>query len=164
MLNLGLGGAAFAQRVYYPDSVEAQRNTTVSSQRQAARMVRQAYRDILRREPDSTGMQQYMNALLYEGWTETDRRRALRSSPEYAELRGTGSYGLSRTGYRTAYRHGGNSQAASIVRRTYLGVLGREPDAVGMRDYTTRIVRDGWSENDVVRALRSSPEYRIRFR
>jgi hypothetical protein len=158
MLNLGLGGAAFAQTIYYRDS-SARQYTVARSERQAEWMVRRAYRDILGREPDSVGMQQYTQALLYSGWTETDLRRALRSSPEFAERTGRVSYG-----WRTANRYGVDSQAASIVRQAYLSVLGREPDAVGMRDYTTRIVRDGWSENDVMRALRSSPEYRIRFR
>ncbi len=58
--------------------------------------------------------------------------------------------------------HNRGQQAESIVRRAYLNVLGREPDAVGLRDYTTRVLRDGWTERDVVRALRSSDEYRSR--
>ena len=158
MLNLGLGGAAFAQTIYYRDPA-ARQYTVARSERQARWMVRQAYRDVLGREPDSVGLQQYTEALLYNGWTQADLRRALRSSPEFAERTGRVNYGS-----RTAYRYGVDSQAAAMVRSAYLNVLGREPDAVGMRDYTTRIVRDGWSENDVIRALRSSPEYRIRFR
>jgi hypothetical protein len=36
-----------------------------------------------------------------------------------------------------------------MVRRAYLDVLGREPDRVGMREYTMRVMRD----------LRGSDEY-----
>jgi hypothetical protein len=45
-----------------------------------------------------------------------------------------------------------------------MSVLGREPDAAGLRDYTRRVVRDGWTERDVVRSLRASDEYRYRLR
>jgi hypothetical protein len=65
---------------------------------------------------------------------------------------------------RSAYGVGYNSDAASIIRRAYMSVLGREPDAAGLRDYTRRVVRDGWTERDVVRSLRASDEYRYRLR
>lgn len=54
--------------------------------------------------------------------------------------------------------------AEQIVRRAYRAVLDREPDPDGLRVYTRRVVRDGWSENDVREALRDSPEYRDRRR
>jgi hypothetical protein len=129
---------------------------------QAEQVVRQAYLDILGREPDPSGMQQYTSAMLQKGSSAADVRRSLLSSPEYAQRRGALRYGLSRSGYGVGY--GANSQAVSIVRQAYLSVLGREPDAVGLRDYTTRVVRDGWTERDVVRSLRSSDEYRYRVR
>jgi hypothetical protein len=52
-------------------------------------------------------------------------------------------------------------QAEDIVRRAYLSVLGREPDA-GARGYVDRVMRDRWTEQDVARELRKSPEYRNR--
>ena len=58
MLSLGLGGAAFAQRGYYGQSVA--RRYGGANQWQAEQMVRQAYRDILGREPDPSGMQEYV--------------------------------------------------------------------------------------------------------
>ena len=51
-----------------------------------------------------------------------------------------------------------------MVRQAYLSTLGREPDAVGLRQYTARVVRDGWTQRDLVRALRASDEYRYRVR
>ena len=51
-------------------------------------------------------------------------------------------------------------RAEDVVRRAYLEVLRREPDAAGSRAYVDRVVRDNWSQNDVERELRRSPEYR----
>jgi hypothetical protein len=174
ILNAGLGGAVFAQSGgYYP--VQSRRYAT-TNQRQAERIVRQAYRDILRREPDASGLAQYTRSMLYDNWSEADVRRSLQSSQEYAQRsQGYGSYG--NRGYGS-YGNGGyrsydnrdirrsssnyNGQAEAMVRQAYLSTLGREPDAVGLRDYTARVVRDGWTERDIVRALRSSDEYRNR--
>lgn len=168
ILNAGLGGAVFAQGTYYP--VQSRRNVT-SNQRQAERIVRQAYRDILRREPDASGLAQYTRSMLSDNWTEADVRRSLQSSDEYRQ-RGL-VYENSRYGRNGQYDNRdlrrsswsyNNGQAAAMVRQAYLSTLGREPDAVGLRDYTARVVRDGWTQRDIVRALRSSSEYRSRMR
>lgn len=52
-------------------------------------------------------------------------------------------------------------QAEEIVRRAYLNVLNREPDP-GARGWVDRVMRDRWSQRDVERELRKSPEYRNR--
>jgi hypothetical protein len=167
ILNAGLGSAVFAQG--YPVQSRRYANT---NQRQAERIVRQAYRDILGREPDASGLAQYTRSMLYDNWTEADVRRSLQGSQEYAQ-RGYGSNG--RYGTSGSYRRydnrdirrsssNYNGQAAAMVRQAYLSTLGREPDAVGLREYTARVVRDGWTQRDIVRALRSSDEYRSHLR
>jgi len=50
--------------------------------------------------------------------------------------------------------------ASGIVRRAYLDILGREPDAEGLRYYRGRVVDDGWSETEVREDLRRSGEAR----
>jgi hypothetical protein len=118
----------------------------------AQRIVREAYLNVLGREPDRSGLRQYTDAMVHRGWSEADVRRSLRSSDEYRERFGW------RSGY-TSYGRAGymaDGRATSIVRRAYLDVVGREPDSVGMREYTRRIVRDGWTERDVRRALRDT--------
>lgn len=45
-----------------------------------------------------------------------------------------------------------------IVRRAYQDILNREPDAEGLRVYRCHIIDDHWSEQDVRRSLRNSPE------
>jgi hypothetical protein len=49
-----------------------------------------------------------------------------------------------------------------IVRRAYQDVLGRDPDEAGLRQYRSRIIDDGWNEEQVRNSLRSSPEFRER--
>ena len=171
ILNAGLGGAVFAQSGSYP--VQSRRYAT-ANQRQAEQIVRQAYRDILRREPDASGLAQYTRSMLYDNWTEADVRRSLQSSQEYAQRSqgyGNGRYGTNgnsgtygRYDNRDIRRSSSNynGQAAAMVRQAYISTLGREPDAVGLREYTARVVRDGWTQRDIVRALRSSDEYRYR--
>ena len=110
----------------------------------AERIVRRAYRDVLRREPDPEGLANYRRLVAEDGWEEQDVRRALRTSPERAQ----------RTAAVT------DARATEIVRRAYLQVLRREADAKGLRDYKARILRDGWTERQVIDALRDSPEYR----
>jgi hypothetical protein len=173
ILNASLGGGVFAAQ--YGNPVDTRRSAPAGNQRQAQRIVRQAYRDILGREPDPSGLQQYTRSMMYDGWSEADVRRSLQNSPEFAQRsQGYGQYG--RNGQNGRYRKSGqygqygqrgrsgagSGQAEAIVRQAYLSALGREPDAVGMRDYTERVLRDGWTERDIVRALRSSDEYRNR--
>jgi hypothetical protein len=94
---------------------------------------------------------QVCRAILENGWDEQDVRQELR--------RGQGRQGL-----RASQPAGGQDYATQIVRRAYLAVLHREPDANGLRDYGARVVRDRWTQAEVEKALRDSPEYRIKNR
>jgi hypothetical protein len=92
-----------------------------------------------------------------EGWN--DRLSSLRVR---SRSRGDGhGYGDERHGYRNGGHHGryeGNPD--TVVRRAYKDILEREPDAAGLRTYRSRIIDDGWSEEQVRETLRKSPEYR----
>jgi hypothetical protein len=101
--------------------------------------------------------------LQYERWN--DRVSSIR-----VERRGGGGYGSgngggygSGSGGRDRDRDRGNYRgpdADQIVRRAYQDVLEREPDQAGLRTYRSRIIDDGWTEQDVREALRRSAEYR----
>jgi hypothetical protein len=123
----------------------------------AERIVRRAYEDVLGREPDQSGMREYRSRIIDEGWTETQVRDALRRSPEYRE----------RSNRSPEYRDRNNSmsrpQAEDIVRRAYLSVLNREPDP-DARSWVDRVMRERWTQQDVERELRKSPEYRNKRR
>jgi hypothetical protein len=53
----------------------------------AVEIVKRAYRDVLRREPDRDGLESYVNRIMRERWTEADVTRALRDSDEYKRRR-----------------------------------------------------------------------------
>jgi hypothetical protein len=108
----------------------------------ADRIVRRAYDDLLEREPDQAGLRLYRSRIIDDGWTEAQVRDALRKSPEYRE--------------KTTMTY---PKAQEIVRRAYQNVLKREPDA-GASGYVNHVMRDKWTQADVERELRKSPEYR----
>jgi uncharacterized protein DUF4214 len=94
MLNVGLGNDVLAQPTY---RYYGSRNGSLArrhggEQWQAEQLVRQAYIDVLRREPDPTGLRDYTDAMLRRGWSAADVRRALARSPEYAQRFGSGRW------------------------------------------------------------------------
>jgi hypothetical protein len=108
--------------------------------------VRDAYLDILGRDPDPEGLANYREKIRRAGWTEQDVRDALRKSDEYREK---------------SFQDG---SADRIIRRAYRDVLQREPDADGLNSYRRFVLEDGWEYHDVRQALLRSPEYRNRRR
>jgi Peptidase inhibitor family I36 len=103
------------------------------------RIVRRAYEDILDRQPDQAGLRLYRSRMIDDGWTEKQVRDALKSSPEY--------------------KQSSVKNAQEIVKRAYQSVLKRDPDAAAGA-YVNRVLKDGWTQSDVERELRKSPEYR----
>jgi hypothetical protein len=117
----------------------------------ADRIIRRAYLDVLRREPDPEGLETYRREILENGWEYHDLRQVLARSEERRDLR-RGVRGVS------------DADANEMVRRQYRAILGREADEVGLRDYSAKILREGWTEARVAQALRESEEYRNRNR
>ena len=105
-------------------------------------IVRRAYQDILEREPDPAGLRMYRSYIIDQGWTEQQVRDALKNSAEYKQKN-----------MMTP------AKAQEIVRLAYLSVFKRAPDAAS-RGYVDRVLRDGWTQQDIERELRKSPEYR----
>src|SRR5204862_390713 len=66
-------------------SPERRQQRIGASTGQAEDMVRRAYRSVLGREPDPSGMSHYTAKVLLEHWTEEDLVQALRDSDEYRE-------------------------------------------------------------------------------
>lgn len=48
-------------------------------------MIRDAYQDVLKREPDPSGLANYRRLIIEENWSERQLRAELRKSPEYRE-------------------------------------------------------------------------------
>ncbi len=106
-------------------------------------IIRRAYQDVLGRDPDSAGLATYRAKIINENWSERDVRSALKSSSERRETGGISA-----------------EQAQEMVRRAYQSVLGRDPDSSGSSLYVQKIRQNRWSEADVAKELRNSPEYR----
>ena len=104
--------------------------------------IRDAYQDILGREPDAEGLRAYREKMVREGWSEQEVRDALRNSTEYATATG-----------RTA-------SADRIIRRAYRDVLHRDPDPEGLAEYRRQIIENGWEYHDLRTVLARSEEGR----
>ena len=84
MLAGGLGTTASAQPNYRYRRVMERRHLN-GAQWRTEQAVRQAYLDILRREPDPAGLEEYTDAMLRRGWSIADVRQSLATSDEYAQ-------------------------------------------------------------------------------
>ena len=58
------------------------------SVREAESIVTRSYRNVLRRDPDPSGMRHWTQTVMNNGWTQGDLENALRQSDEYYDLRG----------------------------------------------------------------------------
>lgn len=101
------------------------------------KLIKDAFKDLLDREPDAGELREFRSRVIDAGWTERMLRDHLRSEDRYR-----------------------NEAAELIVRRAYREVLGREADAGGLRQYTWAVRDKGWTESDVRDDLRKSAEYR----
>jgi hypothetical protein len=136
-----------AQGQHFPDDRPDYERSKRHTARDYDRIIWRAYRDILQQDPDSEALHYYRSRMRDYGWTEKEVREDLWKSHEY------GRHGTHMT----------RREAERIVRRAYLEVLGREPDP-GSRGWVEKVLKDHWTKEDVVRALRNSEEYRQRHR
>ena len=105
-------------------------------------IIERAFRAVLNRAPSDYELRRYRTLMEADNWTEADVRRDLRERSDYRGLR---------------LRRGMTAEA--IVQHAYREILGRDPDPNGLRNYTGKIMNEGWSEWDVRNALRNSDEY-----
>jgi hypothetical protein len=100
---------------------------------EANTIVRNAYNDLLGRDPDPDGLKTFRDHILNDGWSKEDVRKAIKQSPEYS-LR----------------------QAEMVVRRAFRDALDRDPTSSDMRKYKPLVENQGWTEDDIKRDLRHS--------
>jgi hypothetical protein len=113
----------------------------------ADRMIERAFQSALRRLPDESEYRRYRVRVHEDHWNEDDIIADLRERRDYLShndrmARDRGSYDIDRT-----------------IRNAYQDVLGRAPDAEGLRSYRRRMIDEGWTERQVRDALRKSPEH-----
>jgi uncharacterized protein YnzC (UPF0291/DUF896 family) len=111
----------------------------------AREIVRRAYLSVFKREPEP-GAEGWVNNVIQFNWTQDDLERELRKSPEYRD-----KFTLTRP------------KAQEIVRRAYLNVFKREPDP-GAAGWVDNVLRNNWTQDDLERELKKSPEYQQKNR
>lgn len=99
-----------------------------------------AYREVLGREPDASGLAHY-RAKWREGWTQGQIREDLRRSTESR-----------------------NTQSRVIITRAFRDLLGRDPDPAGYATYERLMRERRYTERDIRAAIMDSPEYRQRVK
>jgi TorA maturation chaperone TorD len=104
------------------------------------RAIERAFEDVLDREPTEGELRRYRDLMEDEYWTERDVREDLRDRAK-------------------SRRSGRRGDPDKIIRRAYEDILDRKPDQDGLRLYRSRMIDDDWTEEDVRKALRTSPEY-----
>ena len=98
--------------------------------------IRRAYREVLGRDPDASGLAHY-RAKWRDGWTQGQIRDDLRRSHE-----------------------GRDNKTRDVITRAYRELLGREPDPAGYSNYERLMREKGYTERDVRSAIMSGDEYR----
>jgi hypothetical protein len=100
--------------------------------------IARAYREVLGREPDASGLANYRKRWS-EGWTQGQIRDELRRSKE-----------------------GRDREVKEIIIRAYRDLLGRKPDPDGFARYEKLLRREGGTERDLRAAIMAGEEYRQR--
>lgn len=103
-------------------------------------MIYQAYREVLRRNPDPDGLRTYRHRIIHEGWSMDQVVAQLQRSSEARSV-----------------------DPRAAITQAYREVLGRDPDPQGLAHYMARW-RDGWTQGQIRDDLRRSAEYRNRRR
>ncbi len=171
------------------DLEEALRHTREFRSLTPERIVSDAYRDLLDREPDPDGMRQYRRRIIERGWTPGDVREAIRKSDEYrnheadiiidrafddllerpptASERGEYRRRLLKDGTEDGIRRNIRKSdefkytlPRQKITRAYQEILGRDPDPEGLEHYRKRMVNDSWGIDRVRDKLFDSAEYK----
>ena len=108
------------------------------SAKDADAIVKRAYNDYLGRDPDPAGLEHYRHLLIDKDWSENHVREDIKESREATS----------------------DDDAGQVVKRAYRAVLGREPDAEGLKTFSRRVEKDGWDQGDVENELKKSDEYK----
>jgi len=122
---------------------EELRSSPEFQQRDLDAIIRRAYREVLGREPDPSGLASYKRGL-GRGMTEPELRAELARSREGVGLQARESARLAR----------------ELVTRVYRDLLKRDPDPSGLDTYTRAILEKGWDERRLRDTIRKSDEFR----
>ncbi len=109
------------------------------------------YRAVLGREADAEGLKMWKN-MLADGWTRDYIMEGLVLSAEFKSI--CDSYGII-----AAFEPTAESQVRSFVKRMYTVVLGRRADAVGLEEWTQRLLNGTANGAQLADGFISSDEF-----
>ena len=119
-------------------------STSEMTEEVAQAIIHRLYRDILRREPDPSGLQAYTTALVSQSKDETWLRDVLLKSEEHQALLEQRAEEQARPSSPTTALT--EEEAQNLIRRLYREILLREPDHGGLQNFTTFLVSQGKDE------------------
>ena len=99
--------------------------------------IRRIWRELLNGEPNERSLRYYQRCMIDQGWTPGQVRRAIQNSDEYRGRR-----------------------ADLVIERAFRELLERVPDPAG-REHYRRLIRQGYTDEQVRAAIRQSVEYRV---
>lgn len=128
-------------------------------------VIRRAYRDFHRREPDTDGMRHYRRLMIDDGWSAGRVRQSIAHDARASrpDDRGERDRSKHRDEDRRHTREHDEREAHSwdaIIDRAYDDLLERKPDPVG-RDRYRRLLQQGRSEAEIRAQIKESVEYRV---
>jgi hypothetical protein len=112
--------------------------------------IKRAFRDILDREPSDRELSRYRELMREEDWSESDVRADLRDIRDREDDR----YERNRSSSER------REDPDRVITRAYQDILDRDPDQAGLRNYRRLMIDEDWTEEDVRKALKKSPEYK----
>ncbi len=96
----------------------------------------------------------------YENWNNALSSVAVRERPGRGHVAGDRDRDHHRNRGEVDARRPDDRETIAVVRRAYLDILGREPDASGLKNYVGILQDRGWSPERLRQELRKSDEYR----
>ena len=113
-----------------------------------------AFQKELGRTPDDYERRRYRTRIHEDHWSQRDIEDDLRGRRDYR------SHSERNQRPDEWNDRGSRYDVDVMIRHAYEDVLGRQPDAEGLRTYRSNVIDRGWTERQVRDALRNSPEYR----
>jgi uncharacterized protein YbcI len=130
----------------------SQRDNNRNNRSQIEREITRYYQQILGRNPDSTGLKNYADAVQDNRMSLEQVRNEMTNSPE----------GRNRGSNNNNNNRNNRSQIEREITRYYQQILGRNPDSTGLKNYADAVQDNRMSLEQVRNEMTNSPEGRNR--
>lgn len=122
--------------------------------------INQAFQNALHRTPDDYELRRYRTRVIEDHWSQRDIENDLRGRRDYWSHSDRESRSRSSDWDRSHYSYKDDYDVDRMIRRAYQDILGRDPDAEGLRTARINVIDRNWTEKQLRDSLRNSPEKR----